>query len=791
MKKICISKDWKFKNVDDATPYVSVDLPHDYQIGAKRAEGLGTMGNGFFPDKVGKYVKHLSLEKGRHYILDIDGAYMCAHVVFNEEFLGMHPNGYTPYLVDLTPHVFGDITNKLIITTHPLYDSTRWYSGNGISRDVFLWEGGDLRIEPWDLFISTDKISGDTATLRIKYTVSADRAADVELRFTAEYKGDVSASAQTKCSVIKGKTDGEFYLDVPSAKLWDTEEPNLYTLRTEVIENGAIADETETVIGIRTVTADVKNGLLLNGKPIKLRGGCIHHDHGDLGAVALPAAEERKIRLLKEAGFNAIRCTHNPSSLALLEACDRLGMIAMDEAFDVWNIPKKNYDYHLFFADWWARDISYMVRRDRNHPCIFSYSIGNEIFEINGTSNSAELARSLSDEIRKYDDTRFVTSGIQKWFTTRTSVDENDPEDYREYFKKRSAEQLKYPAVTNAVTASYEEPLDIVGLNYYYDRYTFDHEMYPNRVMWGSETQALKFYHSWKGVEENSYVLGDFTWTAFDNLGEAGAGRMFWAREMETYDATFDIGLCGYPWRACYQGDYDLCGFRRPQSYFREAIWRKNTEPRIFTTHPEHFGEESGGTGWHWYDVNESWTYDDCYVGRPIKAETYTVADKIEWFVNGEKVGESVPVDAIATIETVYRKGEIRAVAYKDGAPYSEYTLRTVGEPTAVVLTPEKTEIVADRRDLCYVRIQIVDGEGQNVELDGKEIICAVHGGELCAVFSGDPQSVDDVNSNRCHTFKGHAVAIVRAKNPGKVRMTVFADGLSGQTVNVDAIPEA
>lgn len=790
MKKVCISKDWKFKNITDDTPYIDIDLPHDYQIGAKRAQELGTMGNGYFPDKVGKYVKYLSLIKGRHYILDIDGAYMCAHIVLNEEFLGMHPYGYTPYLVDLTPYVFDNITNKLIITTHPMYDSSRWYSGNGIYRDVFLWEGGDIRIEPWDIFTTTDKITKDTATLRIKYTVSADRDADIELQFTALYEGSISATINCNIHIIKGKNDGEIFLDIPHAKLWNTDNPNLYKLRTEIIENGDSVDTTETTIGIRTVTADAINGLLLNGKPIKLRGGCIHHDHGDLGAVALPAAEERKLRLLKEAGFNAIRCTHNPSSLALLEACDRIGMIAMDEAFDVWNIPKRNYDYHLFFADWWARDISYMVRRDRNHPCIFSYSIGNEILEINGTSNSSQLARSLSDEIRKYDDTRFVTSGIQKWFTTITSVEEIDPEDYLNHFNKITSDQLKYPEVTNYVTASFEEPLDIVGLNYYYDKYSFDHKMYPSRVMWGSETQALKFFHSWKEVEENSYILGDFTWTAFDNLGEAGAGRMFWVREMDKFEETFDIGVSNYPWRTCYQGDYDLCGFRRPQSYFREAIWKKSTEPRIFTTHPEHYNEEYGGTGWHWYDVNESWTYDNCYEGRPIKAETYTMADKIVWFVNGEEIGESIPVNAIATIETIYKKGEIRAVAYKNGAPYSEYTLKTTGKPSAIVLSPEKTELIADGRDLCYVRIQLVDNDGRNLVFDDKEITCKVHGGELCAIFNGNSKSTDDVNSNKCYTFKGHALAIIRAKKPGIIRMTVFADGLSGQTININALSE-
>ena len=745
------------------------------------------MGNGFYPDTVGKYVKYLSLDKKHHYILDIDGAYMCTHVMFNEQFLAMHPHGYTPFLVDLTPHVFENMTNKLIITTAPMKESARWYSGNGIYRDVFLWEGGAVRIEPWDLFISTETATEENATVRVRYTVSADEAASVVLHFEVLEADRPVKSETVSLEVQQGKNDGVLLLEMASPRLWDTENPNLYTLRTTIVRDGVTVDESENTFGIRTVTADAQNGLRLNGKSIKLRGGCIHHDHGELGAAAFPAAEERKLRKLKEAGFNAIRCTHNPSSLALLDACDRLGIIAMDEAFDCWNIPKRQYDYHLFFSDWWARDISYMVLRDRNHPCIFSYSIGNEILEINGTSNSAEWSKKLCDEIRKYDDTRFVTSGIQKCFTQRFSAEEGDPEDYRAFFQKRIEEQQR-PEETNAVTRSYEEPLDIVGVNYYFDRYGVDHQMYPDRVLWGSETQALLFYRSWKGVEENSFVLGDFTWTAYDNMGEAGAGRTAWGREHGGPRDRIPLGGSPYPWRNCYQGDFDLCGFRRPQSYFRESIWRADCAPRIFVTHPEHFGERLAGTGWHWYDVDESWTYEDRYVGRPIKAETYTGADKIEWFVNGKKVGESVPEEGIASINTVYEKGSIRAVAYREGKAYSEYTLYTTGAASGIEVCAEKETFLADGRDLCYLPIRLTDGDGRLVVNEDKEITCVVQGGELMAVFSGDPKTEDDANSNRCHTFKGQAIAIIRAKTAGKIHVMVFGEGLAGKSIAVTAV---
>ena len=788
MRKICISNDWKFKNLTTGSDYEAIDLPHDYQIKQARTSS-GTRNNGYYPDTVGKYAKYLELEKGRHYILDIDGAYMCAHIVFNEHTLAMHPYGYTPFLVDLTPYVFDGITNKLIITTAPLQNSTRWYSGNGIYRDVFLWEGGEHRIEPWDIFVSTAEISDGNATVRVKYTVSSDCNDQLAVRFEVRDSENTACAERVEMSTVAGKNDAEILLNVANARLWDVDEPNLYVLHTTVERAGEVVDQTETTFGIRTVSADAKNGLLLNGKPIKLRGGCVHHDHGELGAAAFPAAEMRKLKKLKEAGFNAIRCTHNPSSLAFLEACDKLGMIAMDEAFDVWNVPKCQLDYHIFFADWWARDISYMVLRDRNHPCVFSYSIGNELLEVNGMSNGAEWSKRLADEVRKYDDTRFVTAGLQKAFARRfASVEESDPEDYRKYFKDRFNMLGKDPKFTNEVIAGLESSLDIIGANYYFSMYGVDHEMYPERVLWGSENKAIKCYDSWKAARENSFVLGDFTWTAYDNIGESGAGRMMWSRDGEVSEnRPIPLNDAKYPWRNCYQGDLDLCGFRRPQSYFREAIWERTVEPRIFVTHPEHFGEICAGTGWHWYDVDESWTYDDIYIGRPIKVETYTLADKIEWYINGRLVGSSAPAEGIASLDTIYEKGSICAVAYKNGERISEYTLYTAGELRQINMYAESESIAADGRDLCFIPISLTDREGRLIVDGDREIACSVSGGELLALFSGDPMTTDDATSNKCHTFKGRALAVVRAKNAGVVNVTVYSEGLAGCSVTVEA----
>jgi len=781
MLKRLISKDWFYS--ENAQDFERIDLPLDTSVSKKRSVNEpGGKNNGFFPDHGGVYVKHLNFDAGTHYLLDLDGSYMNTQIFLNENYVAFHPYGYTPFLAELTPYILENRINKLRIILNPFHSTSRWYTGNGIYRDVFLWEGGKVRMEPWNMFVSTVSADETAAKLRLRYTLTADTAETVSVRFSVLTSAEECVrTEELTLELPEGKSEHELFLDLSGPLLWDTENPNLYTLKTEISVGDTLTDTAYNTFGIRTVTADAKNGLRLNGKRLKLRGGCIHHDHGVLGSAAFPAAEERKVRLLKEAGYNAIRCAHNPPSLAFLEVCDRLGMVVMDEAFDSWNKRKTQNDYHMFFEDWWKRDISYMVKRDRNHPCIFSYSIGNEILEIDGTSDAAGWAKRLADEVRKYDDTKFVTSGIQKGFARHPKAEPIDPEEYRQYvaekFNTIDATQL------NAVTLGYEQALDIIGCNYYYNFYDFEHEMYPDRVLWSSETQVRSLCASWKFVEESTFVIGDFTWTAYDNMGEVGVGRGIWAR-----DGIFRrVPFGDYPWRTCHQGDYDLCGYRRPQSYFREAVWIGGKEPRIFTTDPEHFHEGVSGSMHHWYDVEENWTFDDKYVGRPITVETYTDAEEVLWLINGREVGRTPVKDCIARMDTIYEKGEITAVACKAGAECSRYTLSTVGEKCAVNVVPEKDELLADNRDLCYLRISIVDGQNRLVVAGESEIRCLVENGELLGIFSGNPASEDQYGSDTCHTFGGRAVAIVRAKDPGTVKVHVYTDNLAPGHADITA----
>ncbi len=753
MKQICISKGWNLQSPSYVGP---VDLPNDYSVTLPRSKDVpGRADNGFFPNETGTYSKDLFLsDPSRHYILDIDGAYMCASVEFNAHNLVTHPHGYTPLLVDLTKDAIFGKANKLTITTEAHQPSTRWYSGAGIYRDVFLWDGGDIRIEPWDKFVYSPSLD----SVKAVYDITSDRTADILLY--AEIKDEDTVLSYQHCNIrtkAGQKTRYEFTFYVRGLHVWDTENPYLYTMHLEIRENSIVIDDDETKFGIRTVSVDAKNGLRLNGKSIKLRGGCIHHDHGVLGAADFPAACRRKLNRLKDAGFNALRIAHNPPSITLLEMCDEMGIIVMDEAFDCWRQFKGgDLNYHKWFDEWWSRDISYMVLRDRNHPCVFSYSIGNEIPESYGTADGDELSDLLTSEIKKYDTSRPITSATYQMGDGET-------------WAKR--------------TEKYFEPLDICGYNYMYQRYESDHISFPSRVIWGSETHAINFYDSWHSVLRNSYVIGDFTWTAYDNLGEAGTGRALWARDGKIEG----ISLAEYPWRSCYQGDLDLCGYRRPQSYFREVVWIGSKEPRIFTTHPEHYGEEYTGTGWHWYDVLDSWTFDDVYVGKPVQCEVYTDADEIVWFCNRRELGRSIPVKAIARFDIPYEPGEISVEAYKDGVLCGHSSLRTVGKPAAVKVEAETKSLKADNRDLCYFDITVTDTDSNRVPYATNELHCTVEGGTLMGIFSGNPCNEDQYGSDTCHAFEGRAVAIVRTSSEGTVRVTVNGSELDAGSDSVVA----
>lgn len=777
MIKQLFSRGWKYSGAG-VSGWTDVDLPHDYAIIQERKPEYGAA-NGYYPGGRGRYVKYFIPDrKTGHVFLDIDGAYMCAEISVNDQAIAIHPYGYSPFLIEITDKLNYGVTNKISITTDAHQPSTRWYSGAGLYRDVFLWTGGGCRIAPRDIYITTPNVSPDEAEVKIACEVSSDITSDAVIDFEISHGGVTAAAGSRTVEVNEGeKTKAEITLSVASPKLWDIDSPELYMLRTAVRIGDVVTDESETSFGIRKIEFDAENGFRLNGREIKLKGGCLHHDHGVLGASSYPAAEERRIRQIKSVGFNAIRTAHYPPSLALLETCDRLGILVMDEAFDMWIGGKNSYDYHLWFPDWWQRDIAAMVLRDRNHPSVISYSIGNEVEERAGKNDGAVWAKKLSDEIKVYDTTRPVTMAICGLWDQPESI---DPEDYKKNWKEGCIENNNGPYDWGTRTEPVIKSLDIVGYNYLWSRYGSDSERYPGRVIWGSETMTIDFWDSWSGVMAHHNVIGDFTWTPCDYLGEAGIGRGVWERDK-------DKSNTDYPWRMSYDSDFDIAGYRRPQSYYREMIWKGGLEPKIFTTHPEHYGERWTGTGWHWYDVLDTWTFDDTYLGSPVRCDCYTDADYVIWKLNGRIAGRSEPVRGIASCDIPYEKGVLEVTAYKDGKICGSSSLKTVGAPAKIRVMPEKKTVKADGRDLLYFDIDITDIGGSHVPDANNALRCTVTGCELLGIFSGDPRNEDIYGSNECHAFTGRATVVVKAKDRGGITVIVSGDGLASGFASAEA----
>lgn len=574
----------------------------------------------------------------------------------------------------------------------------------------------------------------------------------------------------------------------------------------------AVLDTAQVSFGIRQIEIDAQRGFRLNGKSMKLKGGCIHHDNGFVGAAAFPEAEERKIRILKQAGYNTVRISHNPPSLALLEACDRLGMLVLDEAFDVWRLGKVPMDYHLYFEDWWSRDIAAMVERDRSHPSVISYSIGNEISESNGKNHGVEWAKRLSEEVRKYDTTRPVLSAICAICMDKDDKDDKDVKGGNLEVNLNSDNER-----WAAQTADYCALLDIVGYNYLPDIYESSHEMFPERVILATETRAIDTYDYWKKVEDNPYVIGDCIWAAVDYFGEAGVGKAYWKKEGEPFHFMGE-----YPWRTSWQSDIDLTGEQRPQSVYRQIMWGEEKKAAIYVTHPKHYGDEVYGMGWHWYDVNDNWSFEDEYIGKPVKVEVYSAGEEVELFLNGVSKGKAVPQKLIAAFDIAYERGILEAVVYKNGAVLTKAVLVSAGaaaklqlaeevlskEPDAGHVKVDAGQGAAERKKNCdkqgdnatvegfteqpaqlrYVRVILTDKDGVRLSAEERKIIVSVEGAAtLLGMGSANPCTEDPITENWCHLYRGSALLILHQKTEGSTRVKVCAEGLPEAVLELES----
>ncbi|MCC8074930.1 MAG: DUF4982 domain-containing protein [Clostridiales bacterium] len=803
----------------DGSTAKAVTLPHDAMIHEKRTKATKNQHQtGFYPGGVYHYTKTFDVPEAweeKNVILEFEGVYRNAMVYVNGDYAGGHPYGYTNFYIELDDFLkYGQRNEIKVVANDSAEEDSRWYSGSGIYRNVNIMVGNHLHIAADGVKITTPEVEEDCATVQVAVRMENRGCRRHKVKVVTELfdrDGTIAGKESTPVSVFANQEipiRQRILVDHP--KRWDVEQPNLYVCVVKILEDGEVLDEVKETFGIRTLTMNAKHGLRLNGKEIKLRGSCIHHDNGILGAATLESAERRRCRQLKDAGFNCIRSAHHPISKAMLDACDRIGMLVLDELSDMWTRTKNNNDYAREFPDYWEKDVEQMVAKDYNHPSVIMYISGNEIPEAS-SPKGAELNRKITEKFHALDDTRYVTVAINGLLSCMDRMGEImcsimgiSMEQMAQMMAAQAAPQESGTSVDAAngstdimsgpladafakneiVTESLEEfasVTDLTGYNYLTARHEMEHEMYPNRVILGTETLPADIVRLWKIVKENPHVIGDMTWTGYDYLGEAGCA-VFYYDGRQGFTPNWPISIA-------YVGDIDITGYRRPMSYYREIVYGLREKPYIAVERVNHYGEATVKTAWMWKDEIASWTWDG-YEGKPAVVNVYSNAEEVELFQNGKSLGRK-PVgeetNYYVSFETQYQPGKLEAVCYRNGAEDGRDQLVTAGADVELCVDSDKKVLKADGADLAYITICLKDKDG-NVNLQAKkEVTVSVEGaGSLQGFGSADPETENDYDNTVWETYDGYLLAVVRAgEDAGEIKVTFSSDGCETQIITI------
>ena len=788
---VAFDDDWRFyrgeaegaeaKEFDD-NGWRVVDTPHDWSIedlpeGERAADNPAESGpfdkdasaggfmSGWSVGGTGWYRKRFrlpdlrqeELRAGERVEVWFDGAYRDTDAWLNGAPLGpTHHGGYTPFRYDLTPHLATNGDNVLAVRVCNEGHNSRWYSGSGLFRHVSLIRSpGPARIAPdGGVYVTTEALTPEQATVRV--SVEVEGSADglrVGVRLRDPDGAEVAAG--------EGAAGQPVLLTVDAPRPWHPDTPALYHAEVTLLgADGTVRDRAGATFGIRTLEVDPDRGLLLNGARVLLKGGCLHHDNGILGAVAIDRAEERKVERLKAAGYNAIRTAHNAPSPALLDACDRLGVMVMDEIFDEWLRPKVPQGQARYFPNGGAdAEIAAVVRRDRNHPSVVLWSVGNEVFE---AFERPDIARDLRESVRRHDTTRPVTAGVCRPWWTQTEVPWVD-----------------WPTSSDPAFAH----LDVAGYNYEWAQYEPDRARNPRRVIVGSEAYSKDIFDAWQLVEKHPWVLGDFVWTAMDYLGESSIGQTLVEPD----------GVVGFtfPFHTAVCGDLDLIGRRKPQSYFHEAVWRPGVL-HLSVVAPllpgQRIHTEGWSIKWGWpLHLRDHWTFPG-HEGETLTVVAYASCARVRLSLNGVDLGELPATRAeryTATFEVPYAPGELRAVGLDDaGNIIAEHVLRTAGPAAGLALSPDRPTLRAgDRDDLSFVDILVVDAAGVPVPetlpgADAPVRVSVTGPAELAALGSADPLDVSTLRGPVRRAYRGVLQAVVRptASSGGSGPITLRAE---------------
>ena len=777
-------------------------LPHDAAIRLRRDPRVKKgPERGFFPCGVWEYMKKFTVPSeyaGRHAVLRFEGAYMRAMVYVNGAFAGQRPNGYSEFYIDCDRFLRCGAENEIKVVVRTA-DDARWYSGAGLYRPVTLLTSGLTYILPGSVRVSTPRVTDELAVVRVEASVRTEGERAVRTpRLTAEIfdrEGRLAARGDAPVTVYRGETVSAgqtLYLHRP--ELWDTEHPALYTCRVRLTDGDEEIDGEETAFGVRALTLDRDRGFMINGKTVKLRGACIHHDNGLLGAAAYRDAEERRIRILKEAGFNAVRMAHHPAGRALLDACDRLGMLVMDEAFDVWTDNKNSMDYANEFESWWEKDIESMVAKDYNHPCVILYSIGNEIAET-GKPQGAARGRRITQKLRALDLTRFTINAVNGMLSVMDRMGEilaqraatmadKDINQAMTDVGERIAQVMRLPLIGEATEESYS-CVDVAGYNYMHGRYETDRELFPNRIICGSETHPANIDRNWAMVTKYPHLIGDFTWTGWDYLGEVGIGRVLYNNKNPLIRMEHKAD---YPYLTAWCGDMDITGFRRTVSYYREIVFGLRKAPFIAAYSPAHYGDEATRMQWSWSDTRHTWSWPG-YEGKPVQVEVYADADEVELFLNGKSLGRKAAGREnryIALFDTVYQPGALEAVAWRDGVETGRDALASPAGRISLRVIPERDSVLLEEQALIFAEVSLRDEYETPLNSDSQSVALTAEGpAELLAFGSAKPDNEESWFTGRQTLFGGRALAILRPTAAGKVVLRAEADGFAAAAAEI------
>ena len=765
---------------------LEVNLPYDITVHTRRrADSLGYSHSGYWNGGDYRFVKTFRVpeaDRDKLLTLEFEGVYMNAMVYVNGELAAQCPNGYTNFYVPLNDHIrFGEENTVVVFVKTASMPNSRWYPGTGIYRPVWLYTLDRLHVPENGVRFTTEDVRDGRATVRVDTTMRNDHA-DMR-RATLETEildadGKPVASGRLFAHILSGRettVSQRFVID--DVRLWSAETPELYTVVSRLCDGDRPCDESRFTTGVRTLTLNPRDGLCVNGESVKLRGACIHHTSGFIGASTFACEEFRKVRMLKEAGFNAIRIAHQPCSKDMLAACDALGMYLMEESFDQWETCKTNYDYAMHFRDHWEQDVEAFVAKDYNHPSVVLYSIGNEIAEV-AYRDGAELARRIANKVRSLDGTRYITNAINGMLCAMGNFERFLPKDQiREGSDvNQTLDLMSRTSVTchPDFISTFEEStagLDIVGYNYMQSRYDMDCTGMPDRVFVGSETFPKDVGYNWVRVLKYPNLLGDFTWTGMEYLGEAGIAR-------HEYDVESSPFYGEYPNYFSGSGDITLTGDRLPISYFREVVFGLRKAPYIAVWLPEHHGQKHSTSIWGWSDTVHSWRWPG-FEGKPISVEVYSNAEEVELLVNGRSQGRQRTEDFRTTFETVYEPGEVVAISYAGGVETGRQALSTAGDALRLNVEIDRAELAAGAQDLAHVTVTLTDDKGlRRMDADRAVTLTVTGAGTLEGFGSDDPVSTEELFETTRTTYRGRALAFIRSGlEAGEIRVGVDCEG--------------